>query len=650
MIYGVISMSEILEYLNNIHNIVMKKSDYYLSGKTQLFNDSIFRTKSSKAVDVRNRFSHTQSVVDVAVKIADGVYEGALERGDIIGLTREEFMLLIKIEALVHDWGHTAFGHFGEEQINQFMFQFEATEEYLNRRRENFGYEYEKKQQLNGRKRFYHSEHSAECFIEECKKNNINIKHPLFGEIVTAVLAHSTTLYGGSPKFISGQIIQVADKIAGANGDIEDLIETDVFPKGAFPQNLRGIAEMKEYMRINNAVNEVISEYFSKGIIEGRRGEYKKYKTLLKSLKTELDELEKSKGNNKEKFQEYLDIQIQINLIEDEIKGTYPNLYDIWETRKLVDDICDGPRDILRNENGINGSTINSVLNYRLIHYNVEDYPNFSTYTPEEQVGFSIAMSSNDRFKNEYKAIQENLALKVEKQCKYEFDNEGICESLLDTDNNTLFEAFNDGEFQVILCNRVKSIDDYYDSRDSDLRKSNHIFRVTRETYRSGVTQYIVVVKKIIEQDIRTDGIIPREGVGDFLSSSAFDEAIKRIVILYPEMKNYDIDSEPILHILKDSLVFELQNNEDRAKVSISKCTFVNPKTKKRSGDEYYLLELRPIGVYHDPEFISKCNKLADGIFGNEITQVNETLCEIGLKRIANESIKTVLADDIERE
>lgn len=204
----------------------IKESKEYLSlmNKTQVLNNR-------KLDNTATRGSHTNEVADVSKRIVEALNDAGI-RNDSKG--RELNPKLAELMGIAHDLGHTPYGHDGEAKINKCLESIEASEEYLQKRRENFGKEYEDEQQQKFEKeklkdpnlrrtmQFEHNEHSAEVFLKICEEQGIDKSQ--VKDVVTGILAHSTSRVKNLPDGVEQQAVRLADKIAYINRDIDDML------------------------------------------------------------------------------------------------------------------------------------------------------------------------------------------------------------------------------------------------------------------------------------------------------------------------------------------------------------------------------------------------------------------------------------------
>jgi dGTPase len=155
------------EFQRDRDKIIHSKSYRRLMHKTQVF--------IAPEVDhYRTRLTHTMEVAQIARTISRA-----------LRLNED----LTEAVALGHDLGHTPFGHMGECALDGVM--------------------------PNG---FRHNEQSVR--ILQCLENNGN-GYNLTDEVLDGILNHQT---GSAPNTLEGMVVQISDKIAYINHDIDDAI------------------------------------------------------------------------------------------------------------------------------------------------------------------------------------------------------------------------------------------------------------------------------------------------------------------------------------------------------------------------------------------------------------------------------------------
>lgn len=186
--------------------ILHSKAFRRLKHKTQVFLspfDDHFRT----------RLTHTLEVSQIARTIARA-----------LDLNED----LVEAIALGHDLGHTPFGHCGEGVLNELM--------------------------PDG---FHHNLQSVRV-VEVLE--NLN----LCQETVDGILTHT---WGFQPKTPEGQIVQLADKIAYINHDIEDSIRAGVISESDLPKDCIKYFSSIQKKRLNKMIEEIIDNSMGKPII-----------------------------------------------------------------------------------------------------------------------------------------------------------------------------------------------------------------------------------------------------------------------------------------------------------------------------------------------------------------------------------------------
>jgi dGTPase len=186
--------------------IVHSKAFRRLKHKTQVFLspfDDHFRT----------RLTHTLEVTQIARTIARA-----------IDLNED----LVEAIALGHDLGHTPFGHCGEGVLNELM---------------------------DGG--FHHNIQSVRV-VEVLE--NLN----LCRETVDGILTHT---WGFQPKTAEGQVVQLADKIAYINHDIDDSIRAGIISESDLPQDCIKYFSSIRQKRLNKMIEEIVEHSMGKSQI-----------------------------------------------------------------------------------------------------------------------------------------------------------------------------------------------------------------------------------------------------------------------------------------------------------------------------------------------------------------------------------------------
>jgi dGTPase len=160
----------------------------------------------------RTRLTHTLEVSQVARTIARSLF------------LNED---LTEAISLAHDLGHTPFGHAGERALNEM---------------------------LSGG--FRHFEQSVRV-VNKLEKGGRGLN--LTKEVQNGILCHTR---GERAFTLEGRIVEMADKIAYMNHDIDDAIKAGVLKETDIPKELRDILGDRRSARINNMVKAVVSESY----------------------------------------------------------------------------------------------------------------------------------------------------------------------------------------------------------------------------------------------------------------------------------------------------------------------------------------------------------------------------------------------------
>lgn len=186
--------------------IIHSKAFRRLKHKTQVFLspfDDHFRT----------RLTHTLEVSQIARTIARA-----------LDLNED----LTEAIALGHDLGHTPFGHCGEGVLNELM-----------------------------PKGFHHNLQSVRV-VEVLEHLN------LCRETVDGILTHT---WGFEPKTPEAQVVQLADKIAYINHDIEDSIRAGIIAESDLPKDCIKYFSSVQKKRLNKMIEEIISNSIEKSTV-----------------------------------------------------------------------------------------------------------------------------------------------------------------------------------------------------------------------------------------------------------------------------------------------------------------------------------------------------------------------------------------------
>lgn len=192
-------------YMVDRDRIIHSKSFRRLKHKTQVY-------LAAKGDHYRTRLTHTLEVSQIARTIGRG-----------LGLNED----LIEAIALGHDVGHTPFSHSGERALNRLL--------------------------PGG---FRHNENSVRVvtFIE--KQQGLN----LTAEVLDGILQHSGFDNGpSSARTLEGQVINLADKIAYVQHDIDDSLRAGMLSHDEIPRDYLEVLGHSHGARIEALVGDVIS-------------------------------------------------------------------------------------------------------------------------------------------------------------------------------------------------------------------------------------------------------------------------------------------------------------------------------------------------------------------------------------------------------
>lgn len=191
------------EFQRDRDRILHSKAFRRLKHKTQVFLspfDDHFRT----------RLTHTLEVSQIGRTIARA-----------LNMNED----LTEAIALGHDLGHTPFGHCGEGVLNELV-----------------------------KGGFHHNIQSVRV-VEILEELN------LCSETIDGILTHT---WGFTPKTPEAQIVQLADKIAYINHDIEDSIRAGIISESDLPKDCIGYFSSIQSKRLNKMINEIITNSIDK--------------------------------------------------------------------------------------------------------------------------------------------------------------------------------------------------------------------------------------------------------------------------------------------------------------------------------------------------------------------------------------------------
>lgn len=165
----------------------------------------------------RNRLTHTLEVTQISRTIAR-----ALRLNEA----------LTEAIALGHDLGHTPFGHCGEKALNRLS--------------------------PSG---FIHSEQSVRV-VEVLENNHQGLN--LSFEVIDGIRHHQT---GGNPSTLEGRIVQICDKIAYINHDIDDAIRAGVIQNIDLPSEYTEVLGNTVKERLDTMIHDLIENSKDKPVI-----------------------------------------------------------------------------------------------------------------------------------------------------------------------------------------------------------------------------------------------------------------------------------------------------------------------------------------------------------------------------------------------
>lgn len=194
------------EFQRDRDRILHSKAFRRLKHKTQVFLspfDDHFRT----------RLTHTLEVSQIGRTIARA-----------LNMNED----LTEAIALGHDLGHTPFGHCGEGVLNELV-----------------------------KGGFHHNIQSVRV-VEILEELN------LCSETIDGILTHT---WGYTPKTPEAQIVQLADKIAYINHDIEDSIRAGIIAESDLPKDCIDYFSSIQSKRLNKMINEIITNSIDQPVV-----------------------------------------------------------------------------------------------------------------------------------------------------------------------------------------------------------------------------------------------------------------------------------------------------------------------------------------------------------------------------------------------
>ncbi len=156
----------------------------------------------------RTRLTHTLEVSQIARTLA-------------VALNLNED--LTEAIALGHDLGHTPFGHLGEKDLDDVL-----------------------------EKGFHHNEQSVRVVeVIEKEGRGLNLTY----EVIDGILNHRGS---GSPNTLEGKVVQISDKIAYINHDIDDALRAGILEISDLPKESISVLGENTKKRINFLIRNII--------------------------------------------------------------------------------------------------------------------------------------------------------------------------------------------------------------------------------------------------------------------------------------------------------------------------------------------------------------------------------------------------------
>ncbi|MGN0165189.1 MAG: deoxyguanosinetriphosphate triphosphohydrolase [Lachnospiraceae bacterium] len=205
--------------------IIHSKAFRRLKDKTQVF-------LTPEGDHYRTRLTHTLEVAQIARSIARSL------------MLNED---LTEAIALGHDLGHTPFGHAGERALNRVC--------------------------STGFKHHLQSIRVVE-FLEKHGKG-LNLSY----EVLDGIKNHQTV---GKPETLEGKIVQMSDKIAYVNHDIDDAIRGGIIRAEEIPTEYADVVGYSLRDRLNSAIHNIIMNSKDKDYV-AMTPEYQKAMVGLRS-------------------------------------------------------------------------------------------------------------------------------------------------------------------------------------------------------------------------------------------------------------------------------------------------------------------------------------------------------------------------------
>ncbi len=216
---------------------------------------------------------------------------------------------LVEAIALGHDLGHTPFGHAGERVLSEIMGGFE------------------------------HSKQSLRIVKYLENGEGLNLTY----EVMDGIVNHRTA---GNPSTLEGVVVQLADKIAYINHDVDDAIRAGLFTVDDLPKECISVLGRSHGDRIDMMVRDIVENSYNKPYVamtdQVRHATYNLRAYLFREVYDQ--EVESKKEEKKASgiiaslFQHYI---LNINEMPEE----YIKRIDKWGEKVVVCDFVSGMTD-----------------------------------------------------------------------------------------------------------------------------------------------------------------------------------------------------------------------------------------------------------------------------------------------------------------
>lgn len=190
--------------------IIHSKAFRRLKDKTQVF-------LTPEKDHYRTRLTHTLEVSQIARSISKSL------------MLNED---LTEAIALGHDLGHTPFGHAGERALNSIC--------------------------PNGFKHHLQSLRVAQLLEKHGKGLNLTY------EVLDGIENHQTS---GKPSTLCGRVVQMSDKIAYVNHDIDDAIRANIIKESDIPAEYTDLLGHSLKDRLNSVIHDIVTNSYGKDYV-----------------------------------------------------------------------------------------------------------------------------------------------------------------------------------------------------------------------------------------------------------------------------------------------------------------------------------------------------------------------------------------------